>query len=271
MWMSNHSWLVCWLMVPLKSSHLHQHHHQDAMCSLRNQQTHHPLSHLSLCGPQCVSPCECVCVCLHIQKEGGRESEHLCVSICVWVAANALGVLLGAQMVPRPATAAPDDGHILTWDPQLSGSHTSCSGLSRQPSFLFPRPGAGPAARFATLKKPKTNTAHGEVGGRTLPAVFHSHASESQNDVSDANVRRVRALSNAELLGLNDQSQHLPLSRFRVLYLTLSSFLSLKCFFFVLSFPSGRLICPHPSLCCRCPPWLAVHLREASFGSWQSD
>ncbi|CAB1456677.1 unnamed protein product [Pleuronectes platessa] len=29
-----------------------------------------------------------------------------------------------------------DDGHILTWDPQLSGSHTSCSGLNQHP----PRP-----------------------------------------------------------------------------------------------------------------------------------
>ncbi|MEQ2316058.1 hypothetical protein AMECASPLE_028784 [Ameca splendens] len=49
---------------------------------------------------------EIVCVAAHPQ-EGGRESKHLCVSICVWVATNALGVLLGAQMVPRPATAAP--------------------------------------------------------------------------------------------------------------------------------------------------------------------
>lgn len=53
-----------------------------------------------------------VCVRLHVcekqkgrQGTGGGGSVHLCVSICVWVAANALGALLGAQMVPRPATA----------------------------------------------------------------------------------------------------------------------------------------------------------------------
>ena len=48
----------------------------------------------------------CVCVCVCVCDVHERESEHLCVSICVWVAENALGALLGAQMVPRPATAA---------------------------------------------------------------------------------------------------------------------------------------------------------------------
>lgn len=95
MWMSNHSWLVCWLMVPLKSSHLHQHHHQDAMCSLRNQQTHHPLSHLSLCGPQCVSPCECVCVCVSAHPKGGKERKW--APLCVHMR------LGGGECAGRPA------------------------------------------------------------------------------------------------------------------------------------------------------------------------
>lgn len=42
----------------------------------------------------------CVCACVRVSV------STFCVFICVWVVKNVQGVLLGAQMVLRPATAA---------------------------------------------------------------------------------------------------------------------------------------------------------------------
>lgn len=70
-----------------------------------------------------------------------------------------------------------DDGHILTWDPQLSGSHTSCSGLNQNPpphplqSYTLSRPGSRPLP-IMLLWKGTPNTTHGQVGVHTLPRVF---------------------------------------------------------------------------------------------------
>lgn len=81
--------------LSLKSSHLcqHHHHHRETIIPFTAHQTPGSFCHFLPLRPNCFPSAE-------------GESEHLCVSICVWVAASALGVLLGAQMVPKPATTA---------------------------------------------------------------------------------------------------------------------------------------------------------------------
>lgn len=125
------------------------------------QAHHNSLNHSFL-----LCACACVCALEHLLR------VHMCLG--------------GEERAGRPAGStdgaeachcSSDDGHILTWDPQLSGSHTSCSGLNQNPpphplqSYTLSRPGSRPLP-IMLLWKGIPNTTHGQVGVHTLPRVF---------------------------------------------------------------------------------------------------
>lgn len=123
----------------------------------------------------CVRACACV-------RGRDREREHLLRAHMCLGGEERAGHPAGSTDGAEACHCSSDDGHILTWDPQVSGSHTSCSGLNQNP---HPHPlqshththtlsqGQGPGHCLLCFSgKGPLNTTHGQVGVHTLPRVF---------------------------------------------------------------------------------------------------
>lgn len=130
----------------------------------------------------------CVCDCGVGKRKRDKVSTFVCPYVSGWrreLAGRPAGSTDGAEACHGSA----DDGHILTWDPQLSGSHTSCSGLSRSPHLLLlhlfllvllystrtrthSRPGSRPLSIPPPWKGGSRTSKHGQVGVHALPRVF---------------------------------------------------------------------------------------------------
>lgn len=141
-----------------------------------------------------------------------------------------------------------DDGHILTWDPQLSGSHTSCSGLNR---ILPP-----PQSHTHALKTEVQTTAW----FATLEDTTEDNTWTSWRSHTAQGVPPCRSVWSADVGAANARAACLSDLEPRCFYrLPASSSFSSTLAPLSSSLP---LISP---LSPGCPPWLAVHPRAASY------